>query len=470
MNSFNPMSILSPTDIERIQQATEHLLETTGFAVEHEQLLKKARAAGAKVDAASGRVRIPAPLFRELLAQIPACYRIRGMLGDEWEIGSERQYGLGIVTDPWIIDYETQQPRRPRLDDLRRHTIVAQQLDPIVTISRMDFPVVEFEDDTSSLRALEAHLLHHVKHYTVLPASLESFEQWLEILSLIARGDEIRQWLTVGIAVVSPLALNELNAEILLRSAERGFVVLPTICPMAGSTAPYSLAGVVLQANIEVLMVAIMAQMVRPGTPFLYSVGVSVTDMRSGQDLYYTMDKVLWKIAFAQLGRAYRVPTGAECGGSLTYRFDQQSGAEGMLFMLAAHASGAHMLAGYGSNHNANGMSAEMMVIQNAYRNAARFLTRGIDTDAFHLAVESIERAGPHGNFLTDDLTLALLHKNQFFQDDIFDYSGGYRDGQSMLRRAHDRVEQLISGFVSPVPEDVQERLRRYFHDRYAGK
>src|ERR1051326_4249095 len=166
MNSFNPMSILSPTDIERIQQATEHLLETTGFAVEHEQLLKKARAAGAKVDAASGRVRIPAPLFRELLAQIPACYRIRGMLGDEWEIGSERQYGLGIVTDPWIIDYETQQPRRPRLDDLRRHTIVAQQLDPIVTISRMDFPVVEFEDDTSSLRALEAHLLHHVKHYT----------------------------------------------------------------------------------------------------------------------------------------------------------------------------------------------------------------------------------------------------------------------------------------------------------------
>jgi trimethylamine:corrinoid methyltransferase-like protein len=110
------------------------------------------------------------------------------------------------------------------------------------------------------------------------------------------------------------------------------------------------------------------------------------------------------------------------------------------------------------------------MVIQNAYRNAARFLTRGIDTDAFHLAVESIERAGPHGNFLTDDLTLALLHKNQFFQDDIFDYSGGYRDGQSMLRRAHDRVEQLISGFVSPVPEDVQERLRRYFHDRYAGK
>ena len=68
--------------------------------------------------------------------------------------------------------------------------------------------------------------------------------------------------------------------------------------------------------------------------------GLSVTDLRSGADLYYTLDKVLWKNAAVQLGLAENMPVGAECGGTLTHRYDPQAGAEGMLFMLAAHASG----------------------------------------------------------------------------------------------------------------------------------
>ena len=98
-----------------------------------------------------------------------------------------------------------------------------------------------------------------------------------------------------------------------------------------------------------------------------YVSGLSVTDLRNGADLYYTLDKVLWKNAAVQLGLAENMPVGAECGGTLTHRYDPQSGAEGMLFMLAAHASGAHRIAGFGSCHNAVGMSAEMMVIQQAY-------------------------------------------------------------------------------------------------------
>ena len=83
----------------------------------------------------------------------------------------------------------------------------------------------------------------------------------------------------------------------------------------------------------------------------------------------------------SNLGSAEHMPVGAECGGTLTHRYDPQAGAEGMLFMLAAHASGAHRIAGFGSCHNAVGMSAEMMVIQQAYLHAARHIARGIRTD-----------------------------------------------------------------------------------------
>jgi len=467
MNSFAQVSVLSDEQIAQIREATEELFEKTGFAVMHAGLVRKAKAAGADVDEHSGRVRLPRPLFRDLLAQIPPRYTIRGVAGDTWEVGGKRAHGLAIVTDPWIIDYETQQPRRPCLEDVRRHTVLAQKLEPIAAISRMDFPVTDYDDSTSSLRALEMHLLHHTRHNYLLATTLESFEQWMDVLDILGRGQATAELLTSGIAMDSPLTLNALNADLLLRSVERGFRIVPTICPMSGTTAPYSLAGTLLQSNIEALAIGVMAQMLRPATPFLYTTGVSVADMRTGQDLYYTLDKVLWKAAGAQLGLSYGLPITAECGGTMTHRYDQQSGAEGMLFMLAAVACGAHMLAGFGSCHNANGMSAEMMVIHESYLKAAQFLGGGIKTDELRLAVSNIADVGPGGNFLTDPLTLELLRGHEFFKDDVFDLSGGYSQGGSLLERAHDRVEQLLSGYESPVPADIQEGLRQYFHDLY---
>ena len=469
MNSFHRMTVLSEGQVEKIRGATEDIMETVGVCVQHEALLRAAKNAGARVDEGSGRVRIPAPLFRELLARVPQRVTLRGILDEGWEMGGNEQRIISIVTDPWIVDYQTQRPRRPCLEDLRRHTIITQKLDSVVGVSRMDFPVTDVADATSSLRALEVHLLNHVKHYLVLPATVESFQQWMEIGRILSRGRGLSGLMTVGIAVVSPLTLDRLNSELLVRAVEERLTVVPTICPIAGSTAPYSLASVLLQGNVEALMIAALAQMLRLGTSFIHAMGLSVADMRTGHDLYYTMDKVLWKTAGVQLGLSYGMPTQAECGGSLTYRYDQQSGAEGMLFMLGAHTSGVHVLAGIGSCHNANGMSAEMMIIQTAYLEAARFLARGIDTSDLRLGVDSIKRVGPGGHFMTDDLTLALLRSGEFFSNDIFDFSGGYRDSKSMLERAHERVEELVAGYESPVPGDVQEGLRRHFRDLYVS-
>jgi trimethylamine--corrinoid protein Co-methyltransferase len=451
-----------------LQRATEGLLENVGLRVHHQGLLRQARQAGAQVDEAAGVVRIPAALLRELLAQAPAAYEIAGLGGTAKVIGGDAQHCVAIVTDPWIIDYETQRPRRPRLQDIRRHTIIAQSLDQVVGISRMDFPVADVEGPTSSLRALEEHLLHHDKHIFVYATTAESYRQWLEIGQIIgpAAGLPQSKLMSVAVAVISPLVISQFNAELLLSACANRCPIVPTVCPMAGTTAPYSMAATLLQGNAEVVGLAALAQMIRPGTSYLYHFGPSVTDMRDGHDLYYTLDKVLWKIAAVQLARAYNLPVGAECGGTMTYRYDQQNGAEGMLFMLAAQRSGADLLAGIGSCYNAVGMSAEMMLIQTAWLEAARFLGRGIDTGHLQAGIESITSAGPGGHFLDHELTLKLLRSGEFFAHDLFDLSGAETE-PSLLERAHRKVELIIEGFQSPVPEKVQERLRRYFQAQY---
>jgi trimethylamine--corrinoid protein Co-methyltransferase len=460
---------LSEGQIEKIQKLTEEMIENVGFKVEHKGLLKIAVKAGAKVDEASQIVKIPAQILRELLSLVPKSYIDKGIDGKEYHIGGGKQYISAIVTDPWIIDYKTREPRRPNLGDMLTNTILTQKNDQVAVVGRMDFPVTDYSDATSTWRALETHLLNHTKHYNVYTGCLEDIRRWMEIGHILTQGADLAgsKLMTVAVAIVSPLTLPNFNCEVLLETTANHFAVIPTICPMAGMTSPYSKDTTLLQGNVENIFLAALTQMIHPGNPFIYTFGPSVSNMRTGHDLYYTMDKILWKIATAELAQAYHMPTSAEAGGTLGHRYDMQSGAESMLFMVTAQNTGSDLLAGLGSCYNANGLSSEMILIESAWLEAAQYLSRGLSTEYLEEGVASITEQGPGGNFLIDDLTMKLLRSDEFFPGHLFDNSGGYEPAPSILDNAHRKVEELTADFKSPVPEKIQEDLRRYFHDLY---
>ena len=243
---------------------------------------------------------------------------------------------------------------------------------------------------------------------------------------------------------------------------------MPTTCPIAGMTSPYSMASTLLQSNVETIGLAALTQIVRRGHPYIYGMGPSIGHMRHMHDMYYTLDTLLWTLAAVQLGKSYNIPVSASCGGSMTYRYDQQNGAEGALFMLAAANSGADLIGSFGSTYNAIGMSAEMMLIHSAWLAVAHYLKRGIQVDELRLGVESLRRTGPGGSFMTDDLTVQLLRKGEFFANDLLDYAAETAvEGPSLLARAHAKVEQMVANPQSPHSEAVQENLQRYFAGRY---
>jgi len=401
--------VLSHSQIEQVQHASERILEVAGFKVMDAEALALCRRAGARVDEAGGVVRLPKELLRELVAQAPHCYSVTALDGIERVLGGEEgPHVQAIVTDPWIVDYATREPRRPCLEDVRRNTIVGQRLDPVMGMSCMDFPVTDVEGANSSWRAFEEHLLHHAKHNFVMATSVESLRRRLEIGQILARGSDLKgsRLFTVAVAALTPLKISGMNVELMKIACAHGFPVVPTVCPTAGMTSPFSLAGTLALGNAENLFLLALAQLLNPGHPFLYALGPAVGQMRTGASLYYTLDKVLWKTAHVQLAKSYGLPVAAECGGSMTHGFDQQSGAEG------------------------------------------------------------IEEMGQDGQFLTDDLTLKYLRGGEFFSNDLFEDSGDSRHRPSMVEVAHEKAQAMVEGFESPVPHQVQEELRRHFHDQ----
>ena len=117
-----------------------------------------------------------------------------------------------------------------------------------------------------------------------------------------------------------------------------------------------------------------------------------------------------------------------------------------------------------GTYDNGMSYSAEMMLIHAAWLEAAKFLDGGFKVDQMRLAVENIKRNGPGGDYLMDDLTLKMLHEPEFFENDLFDMTGS-EAGKWILQRAKEKVDEMVTQFQSPLPGNLQENLRRYFHD-----
>lgn len=465
------LRVLSDAEIEKLHEKTLELLDTVGARVAHEEALGRLARAGARVDAASGLVRFPAALVRELLARAPAVALYSGLNGKTLSVGGESRYYLSLILDPFIVDYE-RGLRRPVLEDVRRHTILGESLDRVDAMMRMQYPVSDVPEPDCYHKTMEVFLCHTTKHVAAYPASVENCRDWMEAAAVMAEaaGLDVQAvpLLSAAMAVTSPLAVDGPNVEIMKMAMERPYPIVSTVCPMAGTTSPYSVAGTVLQANAEALLPVLIAQVYKPGHPVLYAAGPSVTDMRTGRDLYYHAEKMLFKLAAAQMGKFYGLPVAGEAGGTLTWRPDVQNGAESALYLLAALCGGQNLIGGLGSLHNAVGMSAEQIVMQCGLADLVEFVARGIDLSDAKLGLESIRGVGPGGNFLTDRLSVEMLRSGEFFHSPLLDLSGGYPDNApGMATIAHETVERLVGEYRPTVPPQVQEALRRFFRTKY---
>jgi trimethylamine:corrinoid methyltransferase-like protein len=387
------------------------------------------------------------------------------MNGDTYKIGGGRQLQAAIVVDPFIADYPDGAMRKPRLNDVIRNTRIIQNHPDVCMTSLMDYPVEDVKGPSSRYRAMEAHLLNHTKSYAIYATSYESFVGWMEIGKILTRGRPLKGsgLFSSAIAVLSPLKLTGMNCDILLECVKHGFPVIPTVCPMAGSTSPYTFAGTLVQGIAECLVVACAAQVMNVGHPFLFHLGTSVTDLSTGRDLYYTIDKVLFKSASVEFAKRLGLPSAAETGGAMNCRYDMQSGAEGILFALSAVMSGADVLSGAGSCLNANGLSSEHILTFHEFIRAAQFLKKGFSLSDMERSINSIKEQGCGGNFLMDEITIERLRDSEFFPAFLFDESGETGGGKSMLCRAHEEADRIYEGFSSPVPKDIADALRAHF-------
>ncbi|MDG2480264.1 MAG: trimethylamine methyltransferase family protein, partial [Alphaproteobacteria bacterium] len=257
----------------------------------------------------------------------------------------------------------------------------------------------------------------------------------------------------------------------------QGSVVTPFV--IAGASGPVTPASMLAQLFAEGLAGMALAQLIRPGAPVIFGINSMGLNMKTGAPVRFDES---WKcvLGCGQLARRLGVPF--RCGGSSTNSKipDAQAGYESALYLNYTVMSGVNFLIhAAGSLELGLCLSHEKFVLDCEMLGAVARMLDGIDTSDSAFALADYVTAGPGGNFLAADHTLAR-YKTAFFQSDLFDSlsfeqwrdAGAIDATQRANTDATHRIEKFEAASIDPALDealnDFMKQRKAVLPDSYA--
>ncbi len=452
-------SIVNDQERRRIIEEALALLADTGIIVADERIRRAMGQAGAKVDA-SDQVRLPKELTKELLAMVPPSHDCETIAGERISLGGGGQLVTSIVLDPVVLDY-TDGSRSPRISDVTLHTRLGDALPLINSTYKMDQRLEGMTPLESNVRSLCEFLSNTICYVVAAPSDKTSLKIWIEMLEVVLDGATFKERPIAGFAghVKTPLQLSKLECELIAEATSRDIPLSVGACPMAGATSPFTLAGTLMLTIAETMFMAAAVEVCKPSHPLRASSSLLGFNMRSGDVSAGGVETFLLEAAFVELIKELGIPVGISCTFNEPARIDFQCGLETATKMLSSLLPNPDILAGLGSIRNAEGVSAEKILLDHDMLEMARRFQQGIRVEDDTLAAAAIREVGAGGNFMSSEHTLAHLRTGEHYYGGLFVREG--QSGQTMLARAHQRVEEISRTHEPNVPGERQEALRR---------
>jgi trimethylamine--corrinoid protein Co-methyltransferase len=260
----------------------------------------------------------------------------------------------------------------------------------------------------------------------------------------------------------TPLSHSQTATGKLLYMAEQSLPIVHSPAPMMGGTAPVTLAGGLALGNAEVLSSLVMHQLTRPGAPFVYGSGLHHMDMKTTISVYGAPEFQLARVAVAEMGRFYGLPTWGYAGHSDSCVMDEQAAADAAFSVLVALQAGHNLVHDVGYLEAGLTTSPEMIVFTAEMIAMMRRFMEGVSLDAESLALEVIDQVGPGGDFLTAPHT--LKHFRKLWQPALFDRrradDWATAGSKRLAQRLCDRTVALIEEHQpQTLPDGVREEI-----------
>jgi trimethylamine--corrinoid protein Co-methyltransferase len=436
------LTIWDAVACERVHEATLDVLAETGIEVKYPPAAELLADAGATVEGT--RVRIPAPLVEAALRSAPRDWMIKPRGGEtEPLVLDARHVYAGTGSDVlFVCDPETRVRRRVRRADVEGMAALCEKLPNIDFVMSMGLPE-DAPQAIDDLVQVDAMVRGTRKPLIVAPRDGFILGRMREIAALAGEADSFG----IYAMPVPPLLFDEDGASKVIACAELGIPLIWAPAPTAGTTAPASVAAVIVVANAEVLAGLVLSQAVKPGAPFVWGVGVGAMNMRTMNEVYSSADVFRGHQAQTDLARWYDLPSFAYAAHTDSKMLDEQWSAEAALTAILARLSRGTLLHDVGYLECGLQSSYESIVFGDHLLGWAKAFMAPLAVDDDALALDEIKTVGPGGSHLARPYT--RTHFRQIWQSDLFDttrHDAWEADGsKTMLDRVKARVAELRS-------------------------
>ncbi|MFQ6092244.1 MAG: trimethylamine methyltransferase family protein [bacterium] len=463
------LQILSEEAVAQIVAEALSVLKKTGVFVESRQARSLLFQAGVAVDEGRKRAYIREDVVEKCLQTAPRRIKIYDRDGrpamDLQGLDSHFDPGSAAIH---ILDSDTGEIRKPCTDDLVNFARLTDALDHFRAQSTGLVPA-DVPQQIGDRYRLFIALQHCAKPVVTGTFAVEGFEVMKEMLVAV-RGDE-RRLRERPLAIFDccpspPLRWNNLTCQSLLDCARSGIPAELVSMPLSGATAPFTLAGSLVQHTAENLSGVVIHQLANPGAPLIYGGSPAIFDMRRGTTPMGAIETMMIDAAYAQIGRHLGLPTHAYMGLSDAKVLDYQAGLESAIGAVMAVLAGINVISGGGMLDFESCQSLEKLVIDNDICGMALRLAQGIDQKGEKLAADLYGDIDGGDHFLTSPETLKWLRSEPFIPSDIIDRSnrdewikGGARSAEV---RAREQVRLILAKHgPEPLVEPVTQELRK---------
>jgi len=235
--------------------------------------------------------------------------------------------------------------------------------------------------------------------------------------------------------------------------------------PLAGATAPVTLAGSVVQHTAECISGITIHQSACPGAPIVWGGAPAIFDMRTGNPPMGAVETAMLNLAAVEVGKSLGLPTHGYLVASDAKLADAQAGMESGISAVLGALAGINMISGAGMLDFLACQSAEKLVMDAEAIASAQRLLQGIEEHSPTLAVETFAQTGLSGDFLKLEETRRLFRSEQHLPSEVTDRESlrGWQESGApdTFARAQKRVAELVAGYARPALASVVERELR---------
>jgi trimethylamine--corrinoid protein Co-methyltransferase len=460
--------MLSDELIDQIIAEGFELLMDPGVRVHNGAALELLADAGAEVDFESQIAYIPQPVAERALETAPAEFKLYDLQGEPVVHygGDSVQFDPGSAAIT-VLDSETKEQRAPVTADFVEFVKLVEAL-PQLDAQSTALICADVPEEIGDLYRL--YLALNYMRKPIVTGAFRKDTWWtMKDLLVAVAGDEKalaeRPIAIFDVCPSPPLLWSDLTCQNMIDCARHSIPSQLVSMPLAGATAPVTIAGAVVQHTAECMSGVTICQLANEGAPIVWGGSPAAFDMREGTTPMGAVGTWMIDAAYAEVGKALDLPTHAYLGTSDAKVVDAQCGLESSGGAIIAALAGINMVSGAGMMDFESCQSYEKLVIDAEIIGMAKRLIAGVEARDDPIALDLMRGLGHRADYLGQLHTAKWFSKEQYIPSSVIDRGSleawKRKGSKTAWERAQDRARELLASYEpSPISEDLRRELR----------